>query len=60
VTTNANGAQNTYEFYPTPDNQAPKMPFMRNTSGLNAYPHAFLMPSGKMYLQANYSTSKSA
>jgi hypothetical protein len=34
------------------------MPFMRKTSGLNSYAHAFLMPSGKMLVQANYSTSK--
>jgi hypothetical protein len=52
-----NGAENTYEFYPSPDGQAPTMPFMRNTSGLNSYPHTFLMPSGKMYMQANFSTS---
>jgi hypothetical protein len=49
-------AENTYEFFPS-NGQAPPMPFMRNTSGLNAYPHTFLMSSGKMFIQANYSTS---
>ncbi|KII85463.1 hypothetical protein PLICRDRAFT_178532 [Plicaturopsis crispa FD-325 SS-3] len=48
-------AEPTYEFFPsrgTPQN----MQFMTETSGLNAYPHAFLMPSGKMFVQANLST----
>jgi hypothetical protein len=49
-------AENTYEFYP-PKGEPQTMQFMRNTSGLNAYAHAFLMPSGKMFVQANYSTS---
>jgi hypothetical protein len=51
-------AENSYEFFPSPDGVATAMPFMRKTSGLNSYPHAFLMPSGKMFLQANYSTSE--
>jgi hypothetical protein len=34
------------------------MPFLCKTSGLNAYAHAFLMPSGNMFVQANYSTSE--
>jgi hypothetical protein len=31
------------------------MQFMIDTSGLNSYAHAFMMPSGKMFLQANVS-----
>lgn len=30
---------------------------MVNTSGLNLYPHMFLMPSGKIFMQANYSST---
>lgn len=29
---------------------------MRKT-GLNMYPHTFLLPSGKLFMQANYSTT---
>ena len=29
---------------------------MVNTSGLNMYAHTYLMPSGKIFMQANYST----
>jgi hypothetical protein len=52
------GAENSFEFWPS---RGPKVfsPFLCKTSGLNTYPHAFLMPSGKMFLQANYSTSTS-
>lgn len=46
----------TYEFFPS-NNQPPKtMQFMIHTSGLNSYAHTFLMPSGKMFVQANVST----
>jgi hypothetical protein len=49
-------AENTVEFFPS--RGAPQiMPFLRKTSGLNSYAHTFLMPSGKMLIQANYSTS---
>ncbi|TFK47067.1 DUF1929-domain-containing protein [Heliocybe sulcata] len=49
-------AEPTYEFYPS-NGQAPQvMQFMIKTSGLNAYAHTFNMPSGKMLVQANYST----
>ncbi|KAH9915158.1 DUF1929-domain-containing protein [Epithele typhae] len=41
---------------PNTDPATQGMQFMVKTSGLNAYPHTFLMPSGKMFLQANYST----
>ncbi len=50
----------TYEYYPNTDGKgAETMQFLIDTSGLNSYPHTFLMPSGKMFLQANYSTSMS-
>ncbi|EIN04691.1 DUF1929-domain-containing protein [Punctularia strigosozonata HHB-11173 SS5] len=50
------GAANpTYEFFPS-RGQEQQMNFMVATSGLNAYPHSFLMPSGKMLVQANFST----
>ena len=35
------------------------MEFMITTSGLNSYAHTYLMPSGKMLVQANFSTSQS-
>jgi hypothetical protein len=48
-------AEPTYEFYPSKG--APQeMTFMTTTSGLNAYAHTYLMPSGNMFLQANLST----
>lgn len=54
------GAEPTYEFYPPRPNYQPQiMKFMVTTSGLNAYAHLFLMKSGKMFAQANYSTSTS-
>ena len=53
------GAQSepTYEFFP-PTGQDPQiMQFMIKTSGLNSYALTYLMPSGKMFVQANFSTS---
>ena len=51
-------AEPTYEFYPPRQGFKPQlMNFVVNTSGLNSYPHLFLMPSGKIFAQANYSTS---
>lgn len=47
----------TYEFYPPEEGDAPTMQFLIDTSGLNSYPHTFLLSSGKMLLQANTSTS---
>ncbi|KDN52350.1 copper radical oxidase [Tilletiaria anomala UBC 951] len=57
------GANPTYEYYPSRTNvtgpstylgmQISK--FMINTSGLNMYPHTYLMPSGKIFMNANYS-----
>lgn len=49
-------AEPTYEFYPANGRQAQVMQFMIKTSGLNSYAHTFLMPSGKMLVQANVST----
>lgn len=56
------GSNPTYEFYPL----KPNLPagngtlgwsnFMVKTSGLNMYPHMFLLPSGNIFMQANYST----
>lgn len=49
----------TYEYYPANGREAQTMQFMIKTSGLNSYAHTYLMKSGKMLIQANYSTSKS-
>ncbi|KAJ7212240.1 glyoxal oxidase N-terminus-domain-containing protein [Mycena pura] len=49
-------AEPTYEFYPS-NGQTPQiMNFMVKTSGLNAYAHTYLLASGNLFLQANYST----
>ena len=48
----------TYEYYPNTAGKEPQtMDFMIKTSGLNSYAHTYLMASGKMLVQANYSTS---
>jgi len=53
-------AEPTFEVYPPTPGFTPQLVnFVVNTSGLNSYPHMFLMPSGKMFAQANYSTSTS-
>ena len=49
-------AEPTYEFYPS-KGDATVMQFMITTSDLNSYAHTYLMPFGKMPLQANISTS---
>jgi hypothetical protein len=49
-------AEPTFEFFPR-RGPAQDMAFMTTTSGLNSYAHTFLMPSGKMFVQANISTS---
>ncbi|KAH9956156.1 glyoxal oxidase [Russula dissimulans] len=50
-------AEPTYEFIP-PGSQSPQiMDFMVKTSGLNAYALTYLMPSGNLFVQANYSTT---
>ncbi|KIK26153.1 glyoxal oxidase [Pisolithus microcarpus 441] len=48
-------AEPTYEFFPS-RGAATEMQFMVSTSGLNSYAHTYLMPSGKMLVQANIST----
>ncbi|CAK5284242.1 unnamed protein product [Mycena citricolor] len=49
-------AEPTYEFFPS-NGQTPQiMNFMIKTSGLNAYAHTFLLSSGNLLVQANYST----
>ncbi|OBZ66602.1 Galactose oxidase [Grifola frondosa] len=53
--TEGGAAEPTYEFYPS-KGEAQVMDFMVKTSGLNAYALTYLMPSGKMLVQANYST----
>ena len=56
--TEGGAAEPTFEFYPSKgDPQV--MQFMIDTSGLNSYALTYLMPSGKMLVQANVSTSKS-
>jgi len=50
-------AEPTYEFFPANGRAPQLMQFMTTTSGLNAYAHAFLLNSGKMFVQANFSTS---
>ncbi|KAH7907167.1 putative copper radical oxidase [Hygrophoropsis aurantiaca] len=49
------GAEPTYEFFPS-KGDATIMSFMTTTSGLNSYAHTYLMPSGKVLVQANIST----
>ncbi|TFY60839.1 hypothetical protein EVJ58_g4891 [Rhodofomes roseus] len=53
--TEGGAAEPTYEFYPS-KGDATVMNFMIKTSGLNSYAHTYLMPSGKMFVQANLST----
>lgn len=52
-------ADSTYEFFPANGRAPQTMQFMIHTSGLNSYAHTFLMPSGKMFVQANISTGRS-
>ncbi|KAG6814614.1 hypothetical protein H0H93_012858, partial [Arthromyces matolae] len=49
-------AENTFEFYPANGRGVTNMTFLYVTGGLNAYAHAFLLPSGNMLVQANVST----
>ncbi|KAF9807896.1 hypothetical protein IEO21_08035 [Rhodonia placenta] len=53
--TEGGAAEPTYEFYPS-KGPAQTMQFLIQTSGLNAYAHTYMMPSGKMFVQANVST----
>ncbi|GAC98628.1 hypothetical protein PHSY_006222 [Pseudozyma hubeiensis SY62] len=53
------GANPTYEYFPSKSNANGNLPicnFMSQTNGLNMYPHTYLMPSGKIFMQANVST----
>ncbi|KZV62052.1 copper radical oxidase [Peniophora sp. CONT] len=51
------GASNpTYEVYPNNGVAQRVMQFMGKTSGLNSYPLTYLMKSGQLFVQANYST----
>ncbi|PWN36401.1 DUF1929-domain-containing protein [Meira miltonrushii] len=54
---NSGGSNPTWEFFPDKGFPPQIMTFMQNTSGLNTYPHTYLMPSGKLFMQANYSTA---
>ena len=49
-------AEPTYEFFPPKTQDLQVLKFMVKTSGLNSYALTYLMPSGKMLVQANYST----
>ncbi|CAO1628309.1 unnamed protein product [Sympodiomycopsis kandeliae] len=54
---NMNGGSNpSFEFFPNQGKGLQLSKFMGNTSGLNMYPHMFLLPSGNIFMQANYST----
>ncbi|EPQ30209.1 uncharacterized protein PFL1_02325 [Pseudozyma flocculosa PF-1] len=44
--------QPNYEFWPPRGNQAVDMPFLRSTVPVNLYPLAWLMASGKLFVQA--------
>ena len=57
--TERGAAEPTYEYYPAIDGDLKVLNFVVKTSGLNTYPHTFLMPSGRMLLQANLSTGGS-
>ena len=52
------GSEPSYEYFPPKAADPANVNFLIQTGGLNAYAHTFLMPSGKMLLQANLSTSK--
>jgi len=56
--TQDNLASNTFEFWPARAgfDTPPFSEFLIRAGGLNTYAHAFLMPSGKVLLQANIST----
>ncbi|KAL0959152.1 hypothetical protein HGRIS_014439 [Hohenbuehelia grisea] len=49
-------ADATYEFFPANGRRETTMQFMIKTSGLNSYALTYLMPSGNMFVQANFST----
>ncbi|KAJ7510023.1 copper radical oxidase variant A [Mycena galericulata] len=49
-------AEPTFEFFPSNGQTPQNMSFMTKTSGLNAYAHSYLMASGNVFVQANFST----
>jgi hypothetical protein len=51
------GAELTYEFHPSNGQTPLEVNFLVKTSGLNAYPLTWLMSSGKMFMQANLSST---
>ncbi|KAF7352903.1 Glyoxal oxidase [Mycena venus] len=51
------GAELTYEFHPSNGQTPQEVNFLVKTSGLNAYPLTWLMSSGKMFMQANLSST---
>ncbi|KAJ7793906.1 DUF1929-domain-containing protein [Mycena olivaceomarginata] len=55
-TTSGGAAEPTYEFFPSNGQDPQQMAFLTKTSGLNAYAHTFLLASGSLFVQANYST----
>jgi hypothetical protein len=54
--TSGGGSNPTYELYPNNGVAERTMQFMGKTSGLNSYALTYLMASGKLFIQANYST----
>lgn len=52
-----NASNPTYEVYPNNGVTQRVMQFMGKTSGLNSYALTYLMASGNLFVQANYSTS---
>ncbi|PPQ82148.1 hypothetical protein CVT24_012476 [Panaeolus cyanescens] len=50
-------AEPMFEFFPARVGEPQIFDFLVQTSGLNAYAHTYLMPSGRMFLQANLSTT---
>ncbi|KAJ7343332.1 DUF1929-domain-containing protein [Mycena albidolilacea] len=55
-TTSGGAAEPTFEFFPSTGQEPQQMAFLTKTSGLNAYAHTYLMASGQVFVQANYST----
>jgi hypothetical protein len=55
--TEGGAAQNTWEMWPSNGQSPALVDFLVKTSGLNTYTHMYLLPSGKIFMQANYSTS---
>lgn len=54
--TEGGAADPTYEYFPPRPAAPQQFNFLVQTSGLNAYVHTFLMPSGKMFVQGNLSS----